>query len=153
MALEVETGDAEILDIHVDGQSRSLTPEEADGLPPMVAMMIEEFAPPSLARFEMEFAKRCKSELSLDLQTPTGGRKYINAYPPKRFGAKRAVAFDVKSGRAEIYCRPENAKSRQAAEVVANRGEPVAVKVYLRSSGAVDEAIELTGIGLEERNP
>jgi hypothetical protein len=152
LVLEVETGDAEIIDISVGGSmmSSSLSEPMADGIPAEVERMIEEFAPPSLAQFQQDFAERCV-DLGLDLQPPSGSRKYINAYPPKRYGSKRAAAFDVKSGRAEIYCRPDNAKGKKHAEVVTNNDEPFAVKVYLRSAAAVDEAITLTQVGLDER--
>jgi hypothetical protein len=121
-----------------------------EGVPTEVDRMIEEFAPPSLALFQRDFAERC-IDLGLDLQPPSGSRKYINAYPPKRYGSKRAAAFDVKSGRVEIYCRPDNAEGGKHAEVVTNNDEPFAVKVYLRSPAAVDEAIALTQTGLDER--
>lgn len=150
ITLEVETGDAEIIDVRL-GESAAPPIDSLIGVPGDVVHMIEEFASPSMAPFQTDFAERCVSELSLDLQTPTGDRKYVNAYPPKRYGAKRAAAFDVKSGRVEIYCRPENARRRELAEVVTNNGEPFAVKVYLHSTNAVDEAIELTRIGLDER--
>jgi hypothetical protein len=113
--------------------------------------MIEEFAPPPVLQFEIAFAERCTNELGLVLRLPSGQRRYVNAFPPKRFGSKRAAAFETKSSRTEIYCSPRNAKGRKYAEVVANNGEPFAVKVYLRSKAAVDEAIELVRIGMEER--
>jgi hypothetical protein len=151
LTLEVETGDAEILDIRL-GRSAPPPMDTLIGtVPADVAAMIEEYASPSMAHLQREFAERCVSDLSLDLETPSGGRKYINAYPPKRYGAKRAAAFDVKSGRVEIYCRPENAEGRRLADIVTNNGQPFAVKVYLHSLDAVAEAIELTGAGLDER--
>jgi hypothetical protein len=61
------------------------------------------------------------------------------------------VAFETKTGRAEIYCDPSNARGRDHAEEVLNKGEPFAVKVYLDSSDAIEEAIELTEVGLRER--
>ncbi|MEX2547674.1 MAG: hypothetical protein WD830_07785 [Chloroflexota bacterium] len=123
----------------------------SDGVPVEVSQMIEEFAPPSVAQHAADYARRCVSELNLDLQLPSGERKYVNAYPPKRYGSKRASAFDLKSGRVEIYCRPQNADGRELAEAVTNDNEPFATKVYLHSASAVDVAIELTRIGLEER--
>ncbi len=59
---------------------------------------------------------RCVDELGLDLQPPSGDRTYLNAYPPKRKGSKRAAAFETKSGRAEIYCDPDSASGRDLAE-------------------------------------
>lgn len=149
LTLEVETGDAEIVSIEV-GESAPQT-AVSDGVPTDVSRMIEEYAHPSVAQYAADYAQRCVSELNLDLQLPTGERKYVNAYPPKRYGSKRASAFDLKSGRVEIYCRPENAEGRELAEVVTNNDEPFATKVYLHSTAAVDVAIELTRNGLEER--
>ena len=149
MTVEVETDDAEILSIEVGESAPQAVATGA--VPADVSRMIEEYAPPSVAQFAAEYAQRCVSELNLDLQLPTGERKYVNAYPPKRYGSKRASAFDVKSGRVEIYCRPENAKGREPAEVVTNNNEPFATKIYLHSTDAVGIAVELTRIGLEER--
>jgi hypothetical protein len=152
LVLEVETGDAEIVGVTVEGSTfgSSLSEPMAEGVPAEVDQMIEGYAPPSLALFQRAFAERC-ADLGLTLQTPSGSRKYINAYPPQRYGSKRAATFDVKSGRVEIYCRPENATGRELAEVVTNNDEPFAVKVYLRSPASVDEAVALTKIGLDER--
>jgi hypothetical protein len=153
LVLEFETTDADIVDISVDGASvsDSSVGTDSEAVSASVVRMIEEFAPPQSAPFQQSFADRCVSELGLDLQPPSGDRKYINAYPPQRYGSKRAVVFDNKSGRAEIYCNPANAEGRENADVVTNNGVPFAVKVYLRSAEAVDQAIELTKIGLTER--
>jgi hypothetical protein len=151
ITLEVETADADNIDIRLGEVASPLVETATSKVPADVVEMIDEYAPPSMAPFQMDFAERCVAELDLDLQRPTGERKYVNGYPPKRFGAKRAAAFDVKSGRVEIYCRPENADGRHTAEVVTNNNEPFAVKVYLQSSDAVEQAIDLTRIGLEER--
>jgi hypothetical protein len=153
LTLEVETGDADIIDVTINGSSvpSSVSDHPTEGGPSTAERMIEDFAPPPIASFQKDFAERCVSELGLDLQPPSGERKYINAFPPKRYGSKRAAALNVTTGRVEIYCRPENAKTRKFAEVVTNRNEPFAVKVYLRSTAAVDQAIALTRLGLDER--
>jgi hypothetical protein len=152
ITLQIEADDASIVDIELGPDDMGVMSESLiGGVPVAVSRMIEEYAAPAMAPFLMAFADRCAAELSLDLETPAGPRKYVNAYPPKRYGAKRAAAFDVKSGRVEIYCRPQNARGRKLAEVVTNNGEPFAVKVYLHSQDAVDEAIALTQIGLNER--
>ena len=149
LTLEVETADAEVVSIQVASPTQ-VRPAD-DGVPIDVAQMIDEYAPPTVAAFAADFARRCVSELDLTLELPSGERKYVNAYPPKRYGSKRAAAFDVKSGRVEIYCRPENADGRELAEVVTNNNIPFAAKVYLLSPEAVDIAVELTRIGLDER--
>jgi hypothetical protein len=153
LTLEIETGDAEVIDVSLDHSALAfqLGGPTKEGVPGPVAMMIQEFAPPSLVRFEMAFAERCATELGLSLQPPTGRRRYVNAFPPKRYGSKRAAVFDTRSGRAEIYCNPNNTKGRKYAEVVTNNDDPFAVKVYLRSKAAVDEALELVRIGMAER--
>lgn len=50
-----------------------------------------------------------------------------------------------------ITCSPSHAAGRPLAEEITHNGQPVAVKVYLTSDEAVDQAVELTRIGLEER--
>jgi hypothetical protein len=149
LTLEVEGDGAEIVSVQVGDTPRQ---ESATGVPSPVRELIREYSSPAMAPFVGAFAERCAAELELSLERPESGeRKYVNGYPPKRYGAKRAVAFDAKSGRAEIYCRPENADGRDHAEAVLNNGVPFAVKVYLQSPDAVDEAVELTKIGLQER--
>lgn len=153
LTLQIETGDADVLDIRVaDPTSGATSAPLGDDISPLARRMIEEQAPPSIAQFEMDFAERCVTELQLRVEPPSGGRTYVNLYPPKRYGSKRAANVTTTSGRAEIFCDPSNAADFKHAEVVENKGEPVAVKVYLTSAEAVEEAVELTRQGLSERS-
>lgn len=153
LTLEIEATGAELLAVRVADSSGSseTTAPLGDDLSPVARRMIEEQAPPSLAPFELDFVERCAVELQLRLEPPSGSRTYVNLYPPKRYGSKRAANVTTTSGRAEIFCDPSHAAAYEHAEVVENKGDPVAVKVYLTSTQAVDEAVELTRIGLEER--
>jgi len=78
-----------------------------------VLHMIEEYASPSMAPFQTAFAERCVSELSLDLQTPTGDRKYVNAYPPKalRGEAGSSVRREERAG-GDLLPARERRRSR-----------------------------------------
>ena len=111
---------------------------------------IRRHAPAHLVPYELEYARRCILELELELRRPgSGARSYVNLYPVRR--GRRASAFEPRSGRVEIYCRPDDAGGYSHAQIVTNKGEPHAVKVYLDSDEAVRQAVELTMIGLRER--
>ncbi len=107
--------------------------------------------PPAVAEHELRFVELCATQLGLVARLPKSERTYVNLVPPKRFGTKRAAAFEIRSGRVEIYCDPAHADTHPLADEVRHNGVPVAVKVYLTSPAAVDEAITLTRIGLDER--
>ena len=123
-----------------------------------VADSVEEFirdnAPRSLAGYQLEYARRCADELECSPERPATNRArtYVNVFPPKRYGAKRAAAFETRSGRVEIYCPPGLAEDSPFAQAVLNNGAPIdAVKLYLKSEDEVDEAVRLTKLGLEAR--
>jgi hypothetical protein len=113
---------------------------------------IDDNAPRSLAKHQHDFARRCAHELGCSPELPASARTYVNVFPPKRYGSRRAAAFETRSGRVEIYCPPDLAEGSPFASAVLNNGEPTdAVKLYLKSEAEVDEAIRLTKIGLEAR--
>lgn len=152
LTLAVEAQGAELVSIDVKAPSVTPLAAEAGGVPADVALLVDTESSPAIAPHILRFAERCATELDLSLQRPESGtRPYVNAYPPKRFGSKRAVAFDARSGRAEIYCDPAHVSRFGQAEVVTNNDVPFAAKVYLQSDEAVDDAIELTRLGLEDR--
>jgi hypothetical protein len=70
-------------------------------------------------------------------------------YPPAEGWVARVAALRPSSGRIGIYVSPTAAADFPNAEVVRHHDEPVYVKVYARSSQAVDDAITLTGRALE----
>lgn len=119
-----------------------------------VTRLIAETAPPRVVDNELRFIERGVRELELSPELPDSPNRrfeYVNLYPPQRFGPRRAAAFAVKSGRVEVYCKPEHASDFEHAEVVEHNNEPTWVRVYLTSDAAVDDAIALTALGLRER--
>ena len=62
----------------------------------------------------------------------------------------QAAGLEIRSGRLEIYCAPSHAQDFDNALVVSYHGEPTWVQVYLTSLDAVEDAIALTKIGLNE---
>lgn len=126
-------------------------PVDEPGAVTVIRELIENEAPRDEARYQLDYIRRAAEELDLEARLPSGSRKYVNLYPPAAFGRKRASAFQPSSGRLEIYCSPDRAADHPDAAVVTHRGEPHAVKIYLRSAGAVDQALSLTRLGLEER--
>jgi hypothetical protein len=152
LTLAVEAQGAEVVAIDVTAPASVSAAADTGGVSSAVTELIDTNASPALAPHLRRFAERCTAELELSLQLPESGtRPYLNGYPPKRFGLKRAVAFDARSGRAEIYCDPAHVSRFGEAEVVTNNKVPFAAKVYLQSNEAVDEAVELTRLGLEDR--
>jgi hypothetical protein len=92
---------------------------------PDLTDLIERAAPPRVAEFELMYLERGIRELDLEPRLPDSPKRrfeYVNVFPPARFGAHRASAFGVKSGRVEIYCNPSNADLYDEAEVVLHNG-------------------------------
>lgn len=103
-----------------------------------------------------ELAERCRTELGCAVEVPDGKREdYLNIYGPgrKRFrpGGFMVRESTVRRGpRMEIYCDPKHAATHPPAEENLHNGHPVSVKVYLADEGALDVAIGLMKIALEE---
>lgn len=119
-----------------------------------VVRLIDDVAPPRLAEFERRYIERAVTELNLEPRLPDSHKRrneYVNLFPPIKYGAGRASAFAFKSGRVEIYCKPENAEGFAHAETVFHNGVPTWVRVYLTSEDAVEDAIRLTALGLQYR--
>lgn len=156
MLLTIEVPDG--MDVAVHAATVEARPRDAgDGTPAgglsAVLAEIEAQAPRSTAPFQKQFVERCVEELEVLCSLPEGKRQsYVNAYPPRRFGSKRAASFLFSSGRVEIYCDPKNAGRSELADVFENNGVPVGAKLYLTSADAVQVAIELVRIGLDERD-
>lgn len=54
--------------------------------------------------------------------------------------------------RAEIYCEPSHVERRPPAEFDLHNGTPVQAKIYLDSDEAVDAAVALTAVAIEEKS-
>lgn len=116
-----------------------------------------ETAPPEYQELLQQFAERCQSELGCSVAVPQSKREdYANVYGP--FGRKgRVASFMVREStrlrgpRVEIYCDPGHAASHPPAEPDLHNGRPVQVKIYLGDPGALDAALVLVQIAIEER--
>ena len=151
-------GSSEISDVKVETEesSNAETTEvwPTQEIPRPVRQLIQDNAPPRVVEFELLYLTRVTRELELEARLPDSPKRrseYVNLFPPSRFGAHRASAFAVKSGRVEIYCNPSHAEQFTHAEAVLHNDVPTWVRVYLTSPEAVDDAVTLTAAGLRDR--
>lgn len=153
--LQIDTDEDVHVDVVTGPAKEALATEEGTtpSVPPAIEAFVNNNGPRSLLGYELEFLRRCVADLGLSPELPdtNAPRTYVNLFPPKGYGAKRAGVLETRTGRADLYCSPEHVNGRRFAEEITNNGVAVAVKVYLKSPEAVDEAIELAQLVLEER--
>jgi hypothetical protein len=137
-------------DVHVDVGSAAT--EETTSIVPTMEQFVLDNAPRSIAGYQLEFLSRI-GELGISAELPATAtpRTYLNLFPPKGYGAKRAGVLETRTGRADLYCSPAHVEGRRFAQELKNNGEAYAVQLYLKSPEAVNEALELAAVVLEER--
>jgi len=117
----------------------------SDSLVPEVVAFVVQNTDRADVGLRLAYLQRCVQELGLEVRLPKNlTRKYLNIYPRSTRWVARVAAMRPGSGRIGIYADPEAAAEFENAAVVFNNNDPVYVKVYARSSEAIDDAIELT---------
>jgi len=131
--------------------SEAAHPSPASGVATQVEQRVATVAPRSLHQWIRLYLERVAEEFATSVEIPTGKRTdYLNLYPPAGHPRRRTSSITLTSGRTEIYCDPRHAEGRSHAEPDKHNGVPKQVKIYLDSEDAVEEAIELTAIAIEE---
>ncbi len=118
-----------------------------------VRRLLQERAPRSKAGLYTAYLERCVQEFGAQPAPPeTGNRGYINVNPPANVRGARLSALNLSSGRLALHSMaPEMADQWPDAEVVTVSGEPSYVRIYLRESEHLGQALDMTRTVLQQR--
>jgi hypothetical protein len=116
-----------------------------------------ESAPEQYQAVLNSFIERCADELGCRIEVPQAKRDdYLNVYAVGTRGG-RVASFMVRESaqfrgpRVEIYCNPDRVAEHPPAEPDLHNHRPVQAKLYLGDPGALDAAVALVKIAIEER--
>jgi hypothetical protein len=118
-----------------------------------VRRLLEERAPRGKVALYRAYLERCVQELGAQPVPPeTGNRGYINVNPPTNVRGARLSALNLSSGRLALHSMlPEMADRWPDAEVVTVNDEPSYVRIYLRESEHLEQALDMTRTVLQQR--
>ncbi len=127
-------------------------PSESATVPTAIANAIEERVPRRYRQWVQQYLRRCVEELRCTAEFPAGRTDYVNLFPPAPYRRKRVAAVTYSSSRTAIFAGPVDLGGFDLARETLNSGRYVNPKLpHLDSTEAVDEAIVLTRLVIEDR--
>ncbi len=148
VTIELDVPDGvEVADVRVESRT-------ADAVEDRIAL-----APKEHQSRLRQFVRRLET-LGCSIEVPAARRSdYLNVRHPDC--RSRVASFSVRPGyssgersnapRVEVYCDPKYVKSHPPAQANLHNGEPVHPKIYLFNAKAVDAAVDLVAISIDEK--